>query len=339
MKSVYLFSGESDARKTSAVQKLISDFVDPAFEEFDLEKLDGDSAGAEEILSAAATLPFASERKVVVVARAERLSSDAQSRIAAFIPKLGEKSCLVLVSEEKALQAALAAAAKKHGEVVSFGKMRADALATLAQQTVRAHGKRAEPSALQMLVRSVQSGPAMLTKETEKLCVYVGERETITQADVLAVVAQPAEERVFPLIDAVAAGRADTAVDLLEETLSASAKADQELTKVLALLARHFRLLCQTRYVLDGARVRSLSQAPEEFRARMMSELNPLSMPDWQQRRLAEQARLFTEKELRSCLEQVLACELSVKGLGKHGGSPRLNLEMLILRLSHRARQ
>lgn len=363
---VYLFAGEVDSRRTAAVNKLISAVVDPSSDGFDLEKFDGDAASAATILPAAVTMPFLSSRKVVVVDRVDKLSADDQGKIAAFIPKLGAQCCLILLSGDenptkgksaqaskqeakqadeddgtkkkakKGLQTGLVSAVKKHGEYVSFAKMRAQDVSALLSQSIREHGKKIEQPALQALSYSLQSIPAIMEREVEKLVSYIGERDTITAADVDKVATKSPEDRVFPLIDAVAAGRSDTAVNLLTETLAASTKPDGEVLKVLALLGRHFRLLYQVKFLLTEGGVRGLGSVPEDIRAMLMNETNPVSAADWQKTRLMDQARQFSMEELKRSLRYLLTCELAVKGQSREASSPRLHLEMLVLKLSQR---
>ncbi len=349
--SVYLFTGEMDSRRTTAVKDLISRMVSPGSADFDLEKFDGDKTSAENILSAAATLPFGSDRKVVVVNRVDRMSGDDQEKIAVFVKKPMPHSSLILLSGEgtstnrkgsdddsgkrKGLRPLLSAAVKKHGSVVNFAKMRAQDVSTLAGQIVRGHGKKIDPSALQTLARLTEAHPSMLEREIEKLVTYIDDRETITMDDVEKLVTKSAEERVFPLIDAVAAGRTEQAVQLLDDTFAASSKPDNEVLKVVSLMARHFRMLYQFKFMMQAGG-RSFNTATDDLRSMLMREPNPLSIPEWQRNKLSDQARQFTLDELRRCLRHMLTCELAVKGQSQEGGSPRLNLEMLILRLSQR---
>ena len=101
-KKVYLFPGETDPRRESAVDDLVAQLVDAESTTFDLEEFDGNASTAESILSAVNMAPFASEKKVVIVDRVDRLSPRDQTEIAAFLPKLGERSCLILLAGEDA---------------------------------------------------------------------------------------------------------------------------------------------------------------------------------------------------------------------------------------------
>ena len=348
----YLFTGEVDFRRTTAVQKLLSEMIGTNGEEFDLEKFDGNTASAEDILPAVSTIPFFAERKVVMVDRVDRMNADSQERLAAFIPKLGEKSCLILLAGtedpakkrassgdgegKKGLRPALTSAVKAGGTVVNFAKLRSRDLAALVSEKVRESGLKMEPVALQTFSRLIEAHPSLLDREIEKLAAYTAGQSSVTLNDVENVTIKSAEDRVFPLIDAVAGGQPETAVKLLDDTFAASPKPENEVLKVVSLMARHFRLLYQAKYILMQPGVRNLESAPQEMRSSLMKEQNPLSLSSWQKDKITAQALQFTMEDLEKCLRRVLDCELAAKGISKEGGSPRLNLEILILRLSQR---
>ncbi len=365
--SVYLFSGEVDPRRDQAVDELIGRMVDPGSAVFDLSTFEGDETNADSVIAAAMTVPLASERKVVVVNRVERLDPNDQVRVAAFIGKMGPMSCMILLTGEdgnaksggksskkddeeeseegtskkrkKGLQSELVKAVKAHGQVVEFAKLKSGDLATLIASSLKALGKKTDPSVLQSLARSLAPNTGSIEKELEKVATYVGEQDRITQADVDAVILKSPEEQAFPLIDAIAARRPDQAIQLLNETMAASTKVDGEVLKIISLLARHFRILYQVKF-LKAQGVRNFAYTPEELRELLPedSKMTPLSMADWQLRRYLEQASAFSLGEIEECIKQILACELASKGIGTGDGSPRLNLEMLVFKLSRRRR-
>ena len=364
IEKVYLFSGEVDSRRQSAVDELVTKVVDADYATFDRQEFDGNTAAAESIISAIAIVPIASERRVVIVDRVDLLDADGQVRLAGFIPKLGLQSCLILlVSEDasrqrkpskvpkeqaddeeaerqkrkKGLQPELVAAAKKHGTVTNFAKLRSNTLTGLITKAVKAHGKKIQPPAVQALARSVEANLAIAEREIEKLVAYTADRDTITMGDVDKVACKSPEDRVFPLIDAIAARNSGRAIQLLNETLAASTNPDSDVLRILALIGKHFRLLCQAKF-LKTQGVRNLGSVPEDLAPALLQEhrQNPVSLLDWQQKKLLEQTNAFTSDELRSCLQQVLSCELTLKGIGRGQSTPRLSLEMLVLRLSQR---
>lgn len=364
LRKVYLFLGESDLRRQSAIDDLIKQAVDPDFTAFDLEKFDGNDCTAENIIAAATTIPLGSQRKTIVVERVDRLSPDEQVMIAGIVPRLGDRACLIMSASEdasankqgrssagkkqaeddgaddlkgrrqKGLQSELVKAVKTHGLVITFEKLRADALSSLVRQAIARTGKKIELPALESLTRYLAGNSASVATEVEKLAAYVGDRDKITASDVDAVVTKSPEDRIFQLINAIATRQPERALHMLNETLSASGRPDDEVPRVLAMIARQFRLLYQAKYIKNMTRETTASTVPEDLQAMLARDHNPLAQPDFSRRQIFEQADAFTMDELRRYLKHVLVCELSVKGLGNQGGTPRLNLEMLVLRLS-----
>ena len=365
-KEVYMITGEVDSRRQSAVDELVSQVKDGEIEQFD-----GFKATADEIIEAAATLPFLSERKVVIVDRVDRMDPEDQGKIAKFIPKLGPAMRMIFLTSEqvkamkgkpkqeeeeeeeeqeegekkkpkkrkKGLQSDLTKAVKEHGTVRDFGKMRFSDLSARLRKGLQARGKKIEEQALQALTSSIAGSPSIAESELDKLTAYVGDQPSITLRDVDKVVTKSPEDRVFHLIDAIAMRRPHSAMRLLNETLAVSAKPDGEVPKILGMMGRHFRLLYQTKF-LQTRGVRNLKAIPEELQSLLIQErkLNPAGVTDYQQGKFIEQANAFSLNEIELCMKHVLACELAVKGLGKTAASPRLSLEMLILRLSQRKR-
>ena len=358
-KEVFMITGEVDSRRQVAVGDLVKGFggADSA-----IEKFDGFMATADQIIEAAATLPFLAERKIVIVDRIERLAPDDQGRLAKFIPKMGPATRLILMTGEsqgkqtqarqkkdedededapkkrrKGLQPELSKAVKAAGKVVDFGKMRSRDLSAELRKGLQTRGKKIEEQALSALTNSIAAAPSIAESELDKLVAYVGDQAMITLADVDRVVTKSPEDRVFPLIDAIAMRRPQVAMRLLNETFAASAKPDGEAPKILGMMGRHFRLLYQAKF-LQTQGVRSFKAVPEELQAFLIQEkkLTPMGVTEFQQGKFGEQANAFSLNEIERCLKHVMACEMAVKGLGKTAASPRLNLEMLILRLSQR---
>lgn len=374
---VYLFTGEIDIRREIEIEKITSALINPDFRMFDLEELNASSVSGSDILSAVSTIPFASERKVVIVDRIEQLDADDQLKLVATIPHLSDQSCLIMMCagsvkaskatkssdsqqpkpaspqeddgsdedetetdntdgrKKKGLTTQLTNAVKKNGAVINYIRMKADTLAPLIQQLVVNHGKDIKSPALTMLTSCLITNPSMADKEVEKLAAYIGDRKVISLEDVEAVIEKPDEDRIFPLIDAIASAQANRSVEFLNETFAASIKPDQDVLKTVSLLARHFRILYQAKFLQDEAR--SLGIPSDDIGSYMLKDQNPLKLSsDWQRNKINAQAKAFSKKELQWCMKRILECELSAKGIGKTGGTPRLNLEMLIFKLSQR---
>lgn len=191
-----------------------------------------------------------------------------------------------------------------------------------------------DPEAIHELTLRLGPEARLLANELNKLVTYVAERQHITRADVIAVVAPTAELSVFELVDAVAERKTAAALEQLDGMLLQHAQPFM----ILGMLIRHFRLLLQARYLLDQNLLsRSLwrqeafrfsqalndsSQGPsplqraQEATASFFPQTGRANLlkqhyfPLWKTLRQAES---FTTPQLQAALERLLQADLSLK--------------------------
>jgi DNA polymerase-3 subunit delta len=98
---------------------------------------------------------------------------------------------------------------EKIGKVESFDgwsvddKDWADQAELMAGKLIQARGKKISNHALSELVARIGPQPRQLANEAEKVCLYVGERSEVTEADVAAICIKNKQARAFALGDAL----------------------------------------------------------------------------------------------------------------------------------------
>jgi DNA polymerase-3 subunit delta len=346
---VYLFHGLEDRRKREALEALIQAAVPDEEREFAVEYFDADSSAttADAILAAVAAPSFLASRRVVIVTDAGRLRDRRhqrdQERLAAALPRLGETACLVFVAwaedqeggaSRSAVGEKLEAAVKKAGKVLDFPLLKADQAVGAAQKQAMERGKKLLPTAAGALVRAVGSDLDRLCNEVEKLVLYAGERPTITEEDVAALVALAPDDNVFHLLDALGERKRARAVQLLHDLLDSG----EPPARVLSLVARQLRLVWQAKFLLERrVPLRTPPDAlPEEVARLLPKENNVLALvarQPFQERRCAAQARQFTWDQLHRGFDRLVRAEAGIKGLDLGPDDPRLALELLVVEL------
>ena len=345
----YLLQGQDDRLKRRALEELLDRLVDPAGRDFDLEQLDADSASAEDILSALASLPLFSDRRVVLLRNAGRLRHPrhraTQERLAAVIPTLGESVCLILIAwaepEEDSRRKSVvgekleAAIKKAGGEVMNFAPPRKpeDAVPFIVQEARAREKTMAQPVAV-LLARRVGQDLNLLAHEVEKLAAYAGDRAAITREDVELLSPRAPDDNVFAWMDAVMAGNRNVAMRRLDDLLESG----EAPLKLLAQLAGRLREVWQAKYLLERRISLSTDPAalPEPILAALPKENNVLvrvKRQPWAARQLAEDARAFTWPRLRRALPRLAETDAGIKGWEGGVGDPRLALELLVVAL------
>jgi DNA polymerase III delta subunit len=207
-----------------------------------------------------------------------------------------------------------------------------EAVEELIARVAGLRGKRLEPAAHELVLRRAGSDAAVVTSELEKLCLYVGERETVTEDEVREVFRDMAESWIFDFTAALSMRQVGRALPLLRGLL---AQGDPPL-RLLGMIARELRLLLLARECLDGE-LRAEWRAGLPFPA-FQSRVLPLvgegtkkafgnAHPFVLFKRFQEAARL-SSPALRAALVEAADLDQRFK-TGR--GEPSLLLEMFVL--------
>lgn len=364
---VYLMTGSDDALKREAVQRLTEPLLDPSMADFDREERDapassGDEADfARQVLASAAGAPMLSERRVVIVTNVQRLGKEDQETLAAGLARLGAQTCLVLVAgaqeydagkpKGKSVGAKLAKAIDAAGVTVLCDASGEGDLSTRARALVKVRGKSIEPEALRRVLDRSKAAMAdrgggkggdlnVMTNELEKALAYVGVRETITLADVVAVGTQSAEEHIFALLDAVGHRNAPKSLDLVDEMLRAGGKPDGVAARTFVMVARHLRQVWAAKYLAEKRL--SGDRLPPDVQMLLSGEMLGITQrQSYRLRGLQEQARAWSYEDLQGGLARTLASDMAMKGIpplktlgaAATGDDPASNLRLLVVDL------
>jgi len=230
---IHLLWGDDEAARTRAVETLVSQRTDPAWQSINLARLDGnDSAQASQALEEARTPPFGGGDRVVVLQRSpfcNQCPAELGEQLDAALPLIPANCHLVLVNSgkpdarlrtTKALQK-LVKAGEAHEQSFQLPAVWDGAgQIELVQRTARELGLQLEPAAAEALSEAIGSDSARLASELEKLALYVGAKP-ITAIAVAELVGSHATN-ALQVGDALLAGNPAEAVALVDALLLAN---------------------------------------------------------------------------------------------------------------------
>lgn len=355
---VVLFKGDDDFRKEKEVEELVRAVVSEDFADFDLERLEGDSVTCERIVTGLSVAPMGSKRRTLVIKRANKIPKEEQEKLAKALDSLPNSGCLVLVNpavektdgrtkKSSEVIGELANAVRKAGAVrdISGGnkQMREADARRFALSLFEKAGKKADGRALAALITRAGTNLQILGTECEKLIAYAGDSGTITADDVDAVTTETPEEKVFKLVDALAAGEKPLTLKLLGELFEDSGDPRSAAPRVLSMIARQFRLIWQMK-MLQAAGVKDFakSSVPQEIRSRLPNNpnlLDVLSKQAWQREKITRQAAAFTREELSRCLLAAARADRMLKGIEGGIDDPMVVMELLAIELAAKPQQ
>lgn len=349
----YLITGDDDFRKERELDDLLGKLVAPEFADFDLERLDGDAATADRVMAGLGIPPFSSAKRVVLVRYANKMGEDEQKKLAARLEGVPETGCLVLISPapEKVdgrprkgseVVGDLSRAVRKIGKVIRVEEKKGRDGATEARQFAQSlfaqAGKKIDAAALTQFIQRVGMDFSIISTEAQKLIDYSGDSDIITATDISRVSSEIPEEKVFKLVDAIAARKPDLAMMHLNALFETGDRPESEAPKTLGNIARQFRLLWQAK-MLVTAGFRNLGRLdkdslPEDLRAMLPTSPNILTLAGWQRERLEPQAARFTREQLVRALVAIAEADAALKGIEGDLDDPRIIMELLVLRLT-----
>jgi len=231
---IHLLWGDDDAARGRAVEVLIEQRTDPAWQSINLSRLDGsDPAQASQALAEARTPPFGGGDRVVVLQRSpfcNQCPAELADQLEAALPLIPESCHLLLVNPAKP-DARLRSTKRLQG-LTKAGQMQERSFVLpavwdgggqleLVHRTAADLNLQLDRAAAEALCEAIGSDSARLASELGKLSLYVGAGQPISLAAVQALVGSQAAN-ALQVGDALLAGQPAQAVALVDALLSAN---------------------------------------------------------------------------------------------------------------------
>lgn len=294
-------------------------FADASERALGREVLEGDAVSVETVVRSAMTLPFMTQRRLVVVRRAQALSAKGGEALAAYARDPNPATCLLLLADES-----LAASRERRADhwllatlppvaVVALPLRRGRALEDWLRQRAAAEGLTVSDEAARLLVQWVGEDGARLLGEARKAALVGGpEHRRVGVNEVTAVVGEHRVSDVFELTRAVERRDLGLALRTLDRLL-----ATEEPVFLLALLTRSVRV---------ALTVRDLAAAGESA-AQISRAVRPTPVPVVQaiMTRVAGAGGDALPAQLARCWDAEWRC--------KSGGQARAELTALVAEL------
>lgn len=297
LKPVYLIYGTEERRLAQALERLTRSLSDVADLDFNLVTLRGEATSAEEIIAAANTMPFMSDRRLVIVRDIERLPKAEVDRLVGYVKNPSPTTTLVLVGVKVDRRTSLYSAVETTGVIAEYKAPRKHEYPQQVIEMFEARGRRIGRDAAETLVRAVGYDLSRLALEVDKVITYAGEERTLSRAEVEEVMSTTAETSIFEFLDALGSRDCRTAL----ERLNGLIEQGDTLYSVHALAVRRIRDLLSTQALVR--RGQSSSEAIASV----------LRRQTWQVRDFTRQARRFEEGELTRALSAAARTESEMK--------------------------
>lgn len=309
---VFLLTGEERYLVDDALRRVVRSVFPSGRDDFNLETWRGGLAKGIDVSSACRTLPMFAARRVCVLRDVDEVSAAELGPIAEYVTNPEPSTVLVLegVKLSQQSKAGKAIAASPSVVAVEFGSLSPQEAVRWVAGAQGRHGVRLDGAGAEYLVEAL--GPSLfgLDKALERIALYIGTPGSSATLDqVREVVPDLRSRTVFDLVDAVASRDTAGAVSLARRLVEQG----ESGVGTVAMIAMHFRRVLRVHAALrEGVSSRDLSSA--------------LGLPGFLVGRYEQQARRFSDRDLRQALRGALQADRSLK-------SSRLPDDLLVDRL------
>jgi DNA polymerase-3 subunit delta len=324
----YVFDGQDAFSQGEQITSLIASMGDPAAHDLNTIVLDGRTTTLNEIRHHCDTMPFLSDRRLVLIRglleRLEKKASRTEGQfledLVDYLPTMPDTARLFFL-ESKALSKRhpilKLAASCESGHVKTFEVPKGSDLARWVRAKVKQARAEIEPRAVQVLCGFVGDDLYLLYNEIEKLAAYTNGQRAITVEDVQLLTPHARQASIFDMVDALGQRNARTASRIYHTLLDAG---DHPLA-LMAMITRQFRLLIQVKDLAPELRT-------HQAIARALGQ-NPYPI-----KKILAQSRNFHFGQLHSIYHKLLDTDIAIK-TGRI--EPTLALDTLIVDISRTA--
>ena len=310
VKNLLLLYGREEFLIRWAVDTLVNKYVNEACRDMDCTKLDGAAVTYEEIRNACETLPFLSERRIVVITdfklveggKTKGLDEEAEGILTGYLKDLPDYCMLIITSESADKRKRIFKAVADHGGVYEFGELDEKSLKAYIEKRFKEAGKTARPSVVAELIaasgyydRDTDYNLYNLENDIKKAVAY-NESTEIGMDAVENTVSGNMDTNVFAMIDSLGRDRKDEAYQMLHNLLVSG----EQVYKLLALLCSHFEIILS---------VKEMREEGKTF-AEMKDILN---IHEFRIKKAASFAERYTLPHLRKILQKTYEIDKNIK--------------------------
>lgn len=299
MKTVYLFHGEdsySSYEKAHRWQKAFEE----KFDAMNVEIFEGKDLTAAQFNEAISTLPFLSEKKMVIVRDFfKEAPTEELKKAAEHLEKVDENCIVILVERQKAdARTSLFKKIKKNGNVEDFPLLEKHQIAQWIADQIKKKQISTPLSSrhLNLLAETVGPNLWQMKQELEKLDLYGQSGNPITEQTIELLVTPNPETTIFKLTDYLAAKQSQKSIKTLQTLLEKG----ENMVQVLFMIVRHFRILIQIQDCLQN-------NVDSREIARKIKQ-HPFAVKNG-----IQQVRNFSAKQLSDIYEHLLTIDIAMK--------------------------
>ncbi len=312
---IYVIVGKEKSLVDAECEKLLESELSPQQRVTGLFNADPAEVSVTQVLDELRTLPFLTERRIVLVKGADKFVSENRGLLEKYFDNPCPTGILILTVSSWSARTKLAKRLAVVGKLLSVTQPKRWQLPQRLVQYARdAHEKKLSEAAAELLIELTGDELVRLYGEIDKLALFAHSEKSITGQHIESLIGHNRIFSVFAVIDAVIAGNIARAIERLRTMFAEDRTAEYT---VVGAFAFHFRRLFGAKVLLENG----VSYAEIASRLRIWGDKDSFFA----------QLRKMSLKQIGSILQQLAATDYAIKtGRAK----AEVAAEQLVLRLA-----
>jgi len=306
----YIFCGADEKLIKEHVEFITKNVLKSDFMDLNYSKFDGSKTDFEIISDACETMPFMSDKKVVVVYRASFLDDSKTSKTNGDLKsknfsmlndylKNPSPHCILVIYytflSDREKPSNKIKKLEKNACVIKVDKLRGEFLQRKCRSLFEDANVKIGKVELTLFCNQVDNNMDIILNEIEKLVSYTDGRE-ITKEDIFAMMPQKSENDIFNLVDYLSQKNIKRALDILNELIYKGEK----IPFILFMIGRQFNLLFNLKLGMENGKTKDILA-------------NELRIHPYICEKMISQSMKFTIKRLKRNIELCVDTEKTLK--------------------------
>jgi DNA polymerase-3 subunit delta len=266
---VYLLVGEERFFKDEFLKTLKGKVLSASNKELNFASFSAKGSRIEAILENAKTLPFLSEKRIVVIKDVEKLNEKAKGPLLSFLKNPPETTSLVLESDIPLHQNKFLGSLAAYTRLIKTPRLHGASLVNWIKKIASSFNKSITGEAIEILAEFSGNDLKLLSTELEKIVSFIGEKKEIAPEDIEKIAGRSLKDDVFILVDYISKKDASKAL-LLCRRLILQGKRPHE---IIGLIGWHLRKVLSAKLALEKGKT---LVRPSGFRSAYTDRFNAL---------------------------------------------------------------
>lgn len=301
----YVFCGIDEKIIKDSIELIVDSTLNKDFIDLNYVKFDGSKAVMNDVLNACETLPFMTDKKVVLLYRASFLGDreDRESKkrfedLNKYVDNIPGHCILIMYyvfEDEREKPSNSIKKLEKKCTVIKADKLKGEKYYKKVKSLFASMGKDIGKVELKFFCDNVDNNMDIVTREVDKLVNFC-EGIEITKDAIVRLLPQKNDDDIFDLVDFLSQKRPEKSIDILNELLYRG----ENILGILFMIQRQFKLLLNIKISMEEGK--NKDQISKALR------LHPFICE-----KMMTQSKKFSLNQLKKCLEMCLTTERILK--------------------------